>query len=85
MPALVLIAAPAGAQPRLRAETLSAYEKKGYVLDRRLETAAWPDLFEEALTPSLFAPRRIFEVDDGGRWAFCPTRTKNMSSAATPT
>ena len=76
MPALVLIAAPAGAQPRLRAETLSAYEKKGYVLDRRLETAAWPDLFEEALTPSLFAPRRIFEVDDGRSLGVLPDTYK---------
>ena len=76
MPALVLIAAPAGAQPRLRAETLSAYEKKGYVLDRRLETAAWPELFEEALTPSLFVPRRIFEVDDGRSLGVLPDKYK---------
>jgi len=65
MPALVLIAAPAGAHPRLRAETLSRLKKNGYTLERRLETAAWDDLFEEALTPSLFSSQRIFEVDDG--------------------
>lgn len=76
MPALVLIAAPAGAQSRLRTETLSAYEKKGYVLDRRLEAAAWPELFEEALTPSLFIPRRIFEVDDGRSLGVLPNKYK---------
>ncbi|MBP5212732.1 MAG: hypothetical protein J6Z30_07735 [Pyramidobacter sp.] len=65
MPALVLITAPAGAHPRLRAETLARLKKSGYALERRLETAAWADLFEEALTPSLFASQRIFEVDDG--------------------
>ena len=65
MPALVLITAPAGAHPRLRAETLARLKKDGYTLERRLETAAWDDLFEEALTPSLFSQQRIFEVDDG--------------------
>ncbi len=65
MPALVLIAAPAGAHPRLRAETLARLKAKGYTLERRLETAVWDDLFEEALTPSLFASQRIFEIDDG--------------------
>ena len=65
MPALVLITAPAGAHPRLRAETLARLKKNGYTLERRLETAEWTDLFEEALTPSLFASQRIFEVDDG--------------------
>lgn len=65
MPALLLITAPAGAQPRLRRETLERLLKKGYVLDRRLETADWHDLFHEAMTPGLFAQRRIFEIDDG--------------------
>lgn len=65
MPALVLITAPAGAHPRLRAETLARLKKKGYTLERRLETAEWADLFEEALTPSLFSSQRIFEIDDG--------------------
>ncbi len=65
MPALLLITAPAGAQPRLRREALAGLLKKGYVLDRRLETADWHDLFEEAMTPGLFTQRRVFEIDDG--------------------
>lgn len=65
MPALVLVAAPAGSHPRLRAETLARLEKSGYSLERRLETAQWADLFEDALTPGLFSSRQIYEVDDG--------------------
>ena len=65
MPSLVLITAPAGAHPRLRAETLARLKNSGYALERRLETAEWADLFAEALTPSLFASQRIFEIDDG--------------------
>lgn len=65
MPSILLVTAPIGAQPRLRSEILPKYLKKGYVLDMRRETATWAELFEEALTPSLFAQQRIFEVDDG--------------------
>ena len=79
MPALVLITAPAGAHPRLRAETLSRLKKNGYALERRLETAAWADLFEEALTPSLFSSQRIFEVDDGKSLGHLPEKfVKNV-------
>lgn len=77
MPALVLVTAPAGAHPRLRAETLARLTGQGYVLERRLEVAQWADLFEEALTPSLFSAQRIFEVDDGK--ALGPLPQKYMS------
>lgn len=74
MPSLILIAAPAGAQPRLREEVIGALIAKGYTLERRLETAVWADLFEEALTPSLFASLRIFEIDDGKSLGPLPER-----------
>ncbi|MDY3868675.1 MAG: DNA-binding protein [Pyramidobacter sp.] len=74
MPALTLIAAPAGARPRLRAEALESLAKQGYEVDRRLETAVWEDLFEEAQTPGLFCSRRIFEVDDGKSLGPLPQR-----------
>ncbi len=74
MPALVLITAPAGAQPRLRGETLRRLEKEGYVLERQQENAGWAKLFEEAQTPSLFTPRRIFEVDGGESLGPLPER-----------
>ncbi len=65
MPALVLVTAPADAQPRLRGETLRRLEKGGYVLERQLEKVDWAKLFEEAQIPSLFTPQRIFEIDSG--------------------
>lgn len=74
MPALLLVAAPAGAQSRLRGEIIGKLVKKGYELERRLETSAWEDLFEEAQTPSLFNPLRIFEVDDGKSLGPLPDR-----------
>jgi DNA polymerase III delta subunit len=77
MPALVLIAAPTGAQPRLRSEALAQLKKEGYVLDRRLETAVWSELFDEAITPGLFAERRVFEIDDGKSLGPLPSEYQN--------
>ena len=77
MPELVLIAAPAGAQPRLRREALAQLEKKGYILDRRLDTGVLSYLFDEAITPGLFASQRVFEIDDGKSLGPLPQEYQN--------
>ncbi len=65
MPHLILAVAPAVARVRLVRELLQELEGQGYDLDRRLEEAQWSTLFEEAMTPGLFAAKRVFLVENG--------------------
>ena len=74
MPSILLITAPVGAQPRLRSKALEELKGKGYELERRSDSAEWAELFEEAITPSLFSPQRIFEVDDAKSLGALPER-----------
>ncbi len=67
MPHLILVIAPAVARIRIVRELLDSLKKEGYDLDRRLAEARWEDLFEEAMTPGLFAAKRVFLVEDGSR------------------
>ncbi len=79
----MLVTAPTGAHPRLRAETLARLKKAGYTLERHLEQATWDELFEEALTPSLFSSRQIIEVDDGSSLGPLPERyARHVESGA---
>lgn len=78
MPALHMIVASGTAQRRLLEETVSLYEKKGYVMSSRQEGGEWIPLLSENMSGGLFDENRLVVVDEAETLGAMPPNMESM-------
>ena len=69
------------AQRRQLSETLNSLEKKGWPLTAKYEAqtfGSWPALFENAVTPGLFAQREVIVIEEAENLKGFPPELANM-------